>query len=259
MPSGPHLHPCRTTLHAADANGTAGDEKQPVCGALQAVACSPQRKGPCVLRRPTLPTCSIAGPATRRTVPRVRGRPVTTAIFVREHRGQRGFDLGPGHARGPHRQPVAHVDQRVEPGAKEVVSGHRMRSQKLPRNDIDWNQFRELWSSAITPQGPCSCGLSGFCRADSLPTRSRFTGPQQLVAKVFPSNAINACNGSVGSLQIQHLSSKPESKGTGKKRHRAQIGPVPSVFKESSELNHLYSDIHIQANLWSWHWRYTLD
>ena len=92
----------------------------------------------------------------------------TTAILVREQRGQRGFDRGPGHARGQHRQRVAHVDHRVQPGAKKVVGGHRMRSPKLPGTDIDWNQSWEIALLAFTPQRQHLCGSVEICRADDL-------------------------------------------------------------------------------------------
>ena len=90
------------------------------------------------------------------------------AVLVRKHRGQRGLDLGPGHARGQHHQRMAHVDHRVQPGAEKVVGGHRLRSPKLPGNDADWNQSREFAPLAFTPLRQHSCGSSTFCRADHL-------------------------------------------------------------------------------------------
>jgi DNA-binding CsgD family transcriptional regulator len=63
---------------------------------------------------------------------------------------------------------VAHVDHRVQPGAKKIVGGHQLRSPKLPGTDVDWNQSREFALLAFTPQSQHPCGFSQFCRADYL-------------------------------------------------------------------------------------------
>ena len=76
----------------------------------------------------------------------------TIAILVRQQRGERGFDLGPGQACGQHCQRVAHVDHRVQSGAEKVVGGHQMRSPKLPGTDINWNQFQKFALLAFTPK-----------------------------------------------------------------------------------------------------------
>jgi hypothetical protein len=59
------------------------------------------------------------------------------AIHVRKHRGKRGFDGGPGHARAQRRQRVAHVDHRVQSSTEKVAGGHRLRRPKLPGTDIN--------------------------------------------------------------------------------------------------------------------------
>ena len=97
------------------------------------------------------------------------------AIFVRQQPGQRRFDLNPGHARGRHRQRMAHVDHRVQPGGEKVVGGHRMRSPKLSGTYSAWNQSREFALLAFTPQSERSRGLAVICRADSTMARPSTT------------------------------------------------------------------------------------
>ena len=123
------------------------------------------KRGRPALLRPAPASCAV-GP--KRSASWTR-RPI--AILVRQRRSKRGFDGGPGHARGQHRQRVAHVDHGVQPRAKEVVGGHRLHSPKLPGTGTDWNQSWEIALLAFTPHSEHRCGPAGICRADYVSWR----------------------------------------------------------------------------------------
>ena len=79
-------------------------------------------------------------------------------IFVLELRRQRSFDLGPGNARGKHRQRAAQVDHGVDAAAKEVRRVHRQIPQKSNSIGIELRGFdhRGMPCKASVHAGPGS-------------------------------------------------------------------------------------------------------
>jgi len=82
------------------------------------------------------------------------------AVLVRQQWRECSFDLIPGHACGQHRQRVAHVDHRVQPGAEKVGRVHRASS----RNSQELRAI-ELKTPSSRHQGsPRNLSVHAACR-----------------------------------------------------------------------------------------------